>query len=104
MDVSYYEQPLQALAKDFRINGARWRYFRNLAEVPLFLASEASRIVQLTDLVAFAMWIKYEHGDGRVFDPIVRRFDANGGVIHGLVHRKQRGHDCYCPACISRTT
>jgi hypothetical protein len=104
MDESHYERPLKALAKDFQINGARWGNFINQAEVPMFVASEASRIVQLADLVAFAMWIKYEHGDGRVFDPIVRRFDANGGVIHGLIHRKQREHDCYCPACMSRTT
>lgn len=54
MDESHYEQPLQALARDFRISGARWGAFRNLAEVPLFVDSEASRIVQLADLIAKA--------------------------------------------------
>lgn len=104
MDESQYEQPLQALAREFRISGARWGAFRNLAEVPFFVDSKASRIVQLADMVAFAMWRKYEHADGRLFDPIVSRFDQKGGVIHGLVHAKPIGDTCYCPACMSRHT
>ena len=101
MDESQYEQPLQALARDFRINGTRWGNLRNMAEVPLFVDSEASRLVQLADLLAFALWRRYEHNDLTFFDPIVSRFDADGGVIHGLVHRKSATETCYCPACMS---
>lgn len=102
MDQSHYEEPLQALANQFRIRGTQWGHLRNLAEVPLFVDSRASRIVQLADLVAFAMWRKYEHKDGRFFDPIIPRFDSEGGVIHGLVHFKPHDEKCYCPACMSR--
>ncbi len=102
MDESHYEQPLQALAKEFRINGTRWGHLRNMAEVPLFVDSRASRLVQLADLVAFALWRRYEHQDSRFFDPIVSRFDSDGGVIHGLVHRTRNSPICYCPACMSR--
>ena len=104
MDESHYEQSLQALAREFRIRGTRWGHLRNLAEVPLFVDSRASRLIQLADLIAFAMWRKYEHQDGRFFDPITRRFDAHGGVLHGLVHVKPPSEDCYCPACMSRQT
>ncbi len=83
MDASHYEQPLQGLARDFRINGTRWGHLRNLAEVPLFVDSRASRLVQLADLVAFAMWRQYEHMDGRFFKATVHRFDQSGGVLHG---------------------
>lgn len=101
MDDSKNERPLQALAKHFRVNGGRWGHFRNLAEVPFFVDSKASRLVQLADLVAYATWRKYEHQDGRFFDPLIPKFDADGGVIHGLVHRRGQA-DCYCPACHSR--
>jgi hypothetical protein len=33
MDESKHEKPLQTLARRFRIDGARWGHFRNLAEV-----------------------------------------------------------------------
>ena len=103
MDQSHYEQPLQALARDFRVKGTRWGHMRNIAEVPLFVNSRASRLIQLADLIAFSMWRKYEYQDGRFFDPIISRFDADGGVIHGLVHYRSMGKAIrYCPACMSR--
>lgn len=101
MDESRHERPLQALARHFRVNGGRWGRFRNLAEVPLFVDSKASRLIQLADLVAYATWRKYEHSDGRFFDPLIPRFDSDGGIIHGLVHRRG-SRECFCPACHSR--
>lgn len=102
MDHSHYEQTLQALATEYRVNGTRWGHLRNLAEVPLFVDSKASRLVQLADLIAFAMWRYYEHQDGRFFEPIISRFDSDGGVIHGLVHYRPSNQNCHCPACMSR--
>jgi hypothetical protein len=103
MDNMKHEPPLQALARHFRINGGRWGHFRNLAEVPLFVDSKASRLVQLADLVAFATWRRYEHQDGRFFEPLIPHFDTEGGVIHGLYHyRRIASGACYCPACASR--
>lgn len=101
MDETKHEKPLQALAREFRINGARWGHFRNLAEVPLFVDSRASRLVQVADLVAYATWRKYEYDAGRFFDPLLPKFDSDGGVLHGLVHRRG-AIDCACPACQSR--
>ena len=102
MDEMKHEKPLQMLARKYRVDGARWGHFKNLAEVPLFVDSTASRGVQLADLVAWATWRRYEFQDGRFFDPVLRLFDAEGGVIHGLVHRHFDRIDCYCPACLTR--
>jgi hypothetical protein len=103
MDENKHERPLQALAKNYRANGARWGHFRRLAEVPLFVDSRASRLVQLADLVAWATRRKYEERDGRFFDSLLPIFDADGGVFHGLYHVKGSGSVvCYCPACHSR--
>ena len=103
MDESKHEKPLQMLARKFRINGARWGSFKNLAEVPLFVDSRASRMIQLADLVAWSTFRKYEFQDGRFFDRLTRYFDADGGVIHGLVHHRSKDEECYCPACLTRS-
>ena len=102
MDKSSYEDPLQSLARTFRIEGTRWGQLRNMAEVPLFVDSQASRIIQIADLVAWAVWRRYEHQDTRYFDRVVSKFDSEGGVLHGLVHYAPRDENCHCPACLSR--
>lgn len=102
MDKSHYEETLQGLARRFREEGTRWGNLRNLAEVPLFVDSNASRLIQIVDLLAWAVWRRYEHGDTRYFDRVVSRLDAEGGVIHGLVHFKPPAEECMCPACLSR--
>lgn len=53
-DKSTYEETIQNLATDFRTVGHQWNVIANLAEVPLFLDSKASRLIQLADLVAYA--------------------------------------------------
>ena len=102
MDRSHCEETLQELARDFRVRGTRWGQLRNLAEVPLFVDSRASRLVQISDLLSWAVWRRYEHGDTRYFDRIANRFDKEGGVFHGLVHYRPPDEDCLCLACLSR--
>ena len=102
MDKSHYEDVLQRLARRFRETGTKWGTLQNLAEVPLFVDSSASRLIQIADLLAWAVWRRYEHHDTRYFDLVTPRFDSRGGVIHGLVHRKVTNEDCTCPACLTR--
>lgn len=103
MDKWHYEDALQRLARRFREDGTRWGQLRNLTEVPLFVDSTASRLIQIADLLAWAVWRRYEFGDSRYFDQIVGRFDKEGGVLHGLVHRRSTTMECHCPACLSRS-
>jgi len=83
-DKSTYETTLQSLATDFRTVGHSWGVLRNLAEVPLFMDSKASRLIQLADLIAYAIFRKYERGDADLFSIIEHRFDSEGGITHGL--------------------
>lgn len=87
-DKSTYETTLQTLAVDFRTVGYTWDVIRNLAEVPLFLDSRASRLIQLADLIAFAIFRHYERGDSRFYSIIQPRFDAEGGIVHGLYEKQ----------------
>lgn len=83
-DKSSTERRIQTLARDFKHNGHTFGQTRNYAEVPVFLDSKASRLIQLADLVAFAIYRMYESGDSQFFDVIKDSFDSEGGVQHGL--------------------
>ena len=83
-DKSTYETTIQNLATDFRTIGHQWGVLRNLAEVPLFLDSRASRLIQLADLVAYALFRKFEHGDDQFASIFESRIDTAGGIQHGL--------------------
>ncbi|GAB2789032.1 hypothetical protein GCM10027275_37460 [Rhabdobacter roseus] len=86
-DKSTYETTIQGLATNFRTIGHSWGVLRNLSEVPLFLDSRASRLIQLADLIAYATFRKYEHGDDQFFTIIENRFDQVGGIVHGLCEK-----------------
>lgn len=99
LDKSSYETSLQALSLKFRTDGHRWGTLRNLAETPLFVDSAATRMIQYADLVAYALRRYYEQGDETYFNIIRRKFDAQGGVVHGLVHQIAPNENCNCHAC-----
>ena len=86
-DKSTYETTIQSLATDFRTLGHQWGVLRNLSEVPLFLDSKASRLIQLADLIAYAIFRNFEIGDDTFFSIIKNRFDSEGGINHGLYVR-----------------
>jgi len=102
LDDSSYETSLQVLAKDFRENGHRWGQIYKLADVPLFVSSKATRLIQYADLIAYALRKYYENGESAYFDIISHRFDAVGGVVHGLVHYTPVGEICNCYCCRQR--
>ena len=102
MDDSSYETRLQSLASRFNTSNHQWGTMTNLADVPFFVDSKVTRGIQYADLVAYAMWRKYERGDSDFFDVIADWFDSEGGVVHGLHHYRNRDEPCDCPACLSR--
>jgi hypothetical protein len=102
LDESAYETSLQGLARNFRTVGHRWGRLYNLTDVPLFVDSRATRMIQYADMIAHAVRRYYENGDAQYFDIISHRFDAVGGVIHGLVHYAPTGQPCNCLVCRQR--
>lgn len=100
LDKSSQETRLQALASEFMKVGLRWGdVTHNIADVPLFVDSRATRLIQYADLVAYAMWRKFERGDSEFFDAIANSFDSEGGIVHGLHHYKSRDAECDCHGC-----
>ena len=83
-DKASTEKRLQSLAREFKYEGHTWGKIANYAEVPVFLDSKATRLIQLADLVAYAVFRKYEAGDDSFFNEIGDCYDSEGGVQHGL--------------------
>lgn len=103
LDRTTRETSLQRLAQEFRSLGTRWgNTLRNLADIPFFVDSRASRLIQFADHVAYAVFRRYNAGDTQYFDIIAPRFDSADGKIHGLSHKIASGTPCLCPACLSR--
>ena len=102
LDDSTYETTLQRMAVRFRTLGTKWGTVKFLADTPLFVDSQASRVIQLADHLAYSVFRRYEAGDTQYMDQIANKFDADDGVIHGLVHKEPAKRDCMCIACITR--
>lgn len=91
--------------KGFHQRGTRWGAINNLADIPYFAAMKESRLLQLADLVAHAVWLLYEKQDASLARPLLPHFEERSGTLHGLVHLgPSRGKGCSCPACASRST
>lgn len=100
LDKSSYETTLQNLAIYFKEFGHRWGNIYNMADVPLFVDSRATRMIQYADLIAYSLRLYYERGQSFYFDKIKRSFDSEGGVLHGLVHDADKATRCACFACL----
>ena len=104
LDKSAHETTLQQMAVEFWTLGTQWGVIRNLADTPLFVDSRVSRVIQLADHVAYAVFRRYQSGDAQYFDRIAAKFDAEDGIIHGLAHKEISNTQCMCIACLSRRT
>lgn len=87
-DKSSTEKSIQNLARTFKHDGHSFGKITNFSEVPLFLDSKASRLIQLADLVAFSIYRHHQAGDSQFYDIIKNCFDSYAGTIHGLHVRR----------------
>lgn len=87
LDKSSYEEKIQTLSHVFKHIGHANGQLRNFAEVPLFLDSKASRLIQMADLIAYWIFRHYQSGDSRGFElirPNIARYGGPGSFITGL--------------------
>ncbi len=101
-DESRYERTIQSLMSAYRQTGTRWGTIKSFADVPFFADSKSTRLLQLADLVAYAVFRRYERSNTWLFDKLISKFDVERGVIHGLVHLHSDRQTCACPCCLSR--
>lgn len=100
---SHYQPRAKVWVNGFRELGTQWGLLHSLCDIPYFAPVKESRLLQLADYVAHALFLLYEKKDSSLIKSVVKKFDQADGVIHGLVHvSDHRGAACNCPACFSR--
>ncbi len=101
-DQSKHEKTVQALMTQYRTTGASFGRVKRLAEVPLFTDSKITRMLQLADFVAYAIFRNYETSDAQFLNIVLKRFHQDAGRLHGLCHLISNYQECYCAACLTR--
>ena len=101
-DQHVYAKSLQEMSLQFRKQGTQWKRVNHIREVPFFVDSKASRLIQLADHIAYSVFRRYNAEDLTYFNCIEDRFQSSNGVMHGLVHKQTSNKNCTCPACLSR--
>lgn len=103
-DQNSYEVNLRKRLKSLRSKeeGTRWgNHLRNIREMPFFIDSKTSRIIQLADHIAYATLRNYNSNDTNYFSEICGKIDSVKGTLHGLSH-KTRKTTCFCPSCAQK--
>ena len=92
----------QQLVEDFRREGTQFGYINNLVDIPFFASSKDTRMLQLADFCAFAVFRYYERNDRRHFDRLLPRFDRRdpNHPPDGLKHITRI--ECSCVSCAWR--
>ena len=100
-----FDQRARVWVRDFRRIGTEAGVIERLSDIPYFVPAKESRLLQLADYVAHALFSLYERNDTRLIRPILDRFDTKDGILHGLKHvPRSNTAPCECPSCSSRTT
>lgn len=100
------ERDIQGWTAQWRAAAGDIGQLENLADVPLFADSRATRLLQLADLVSYAVYRRYspEVNDFSSFTALWPRFHSENGSVHGCVHfTPSYGQgSCSCEACQAR--
>ena len=91
----------RTLISDFRASGTSYGYLGNIVDIPYFSQSSETRLLQLADFVAYAVFRYFERNDSQFLDQILTRFDGRSRESErdGLKHIIQTSEACSCVAC-----
>lgn len=100
------ERDIQAWTAAWRSTAERIGQLKNLADVPLFGDSRATRLLQVADVISYAIFRRYNRQapNSDYFDKIWAGFHEEDGVVHGAVHYTPSYGDgsCDCEPCKHR--
>lgn len=100
------EKDIQEWTRDWQVAAGTVGQLRNLADVPLFADSRASRLIQAADLVSYALYRHYDPGrkNADYVNTLWNAFDSADGAMHGVVHFTPSfgAGSCQCKPCQGR--
>lgn len=98
------EHRYRTLIAQFRASGTRYGYIGNIADIPYFSQSSETRLLQLADFCAYAVFRYYERDDDSLLSKILNGFDRRpaSSAPDGLKHIIRPTVPCRCLACFCR--
>jgi hypothetical protein len=75
---------IRRLLAEFQTGGTKWASLGCLIETAFFFDSRASRLMQIADFAAYAIYRYYEAEDEQYLKLIQHKFDRQGSKLHGL--------------------
>jgi hypothetical protein len=75
---------IRRLLAEFQAGGTRWAALGCIIETAFFFDSRSSRLMQISDFAAYAVYRWYEHTDDAYLKLINNKFDRLGSRLHGL--------------------
>jgi len=75
---------IRRLLAEFQSGGTRWASLGCIIETAFFFDSRSSRLMQIADFSAYAVYRWYEHADNAYLSLIHHKFDRQGRKLHGL--------------------
>lgn len=99
------ERDIQTWTSEWRTAAGNVGQLRNLADVPLFADSRATRLLQVADLVSYSLFRQYSADrPDDAFEQLWPVFHSDRGVTHGCVHfTPSYGQGaCACRPCEQR--
>ncbi len=90
---------LTEIMRMYHQQGTLWSRIDKIVETPLFVDSELTSMVQLSDLCAYATRRYFEKDERQLFDLIRDRFDRNRDKLVGLRHFTGKTK-CQCEVCL----
>jgi len=94
-----HEKQYRDLFGKFKQWGTKYGYLGNILDIPYFAGRRDTRMLQIADFFAYAVFRYYEQNDRTFLDKIINRFDARvkdqpDGLKHITKNKK-----CECVAC-----
>jgi Protein of unknown function (DUF3800) len=100
------ERDIQEWTREWQKAAGTVGQLRNMADVPLFADSRASRLIQAADLVSYALYRHYDPGrkNRDYVGQLWNKFDTVNGSMHGCVHFTPSfgAGSCQCKPCQGR--
>lgn len=102
------ERDIQTWTSEWRVAAGNVGRIKNLADVPLFADSRATRLLQVADLVSYSIFRRFNPEIEREpsFEKIWPKFHREKGQLHGCIHfSPSYGQgNCDCEPCAARVT
>jgi len=93
------EEEYRQCISEFQSSGTKYGYIDNIVDIPYFARCHETRMLQLADFCANAVFRYYESDESKYLDMILPRFDKRSkeGPLDGLKHITKE--ECECYAC-----